>query len=73
MAESSNKILNNNAPDDNNDGTPKWRLAKETLDKFLNNQENEAMEVFQKHSENVHMYAGYFIAKVIVSSRNNNF
>lgn len=66
MAESS-KINNSSNDTSNEEKVLKWELAKETLNKFINNQEEEALAIFQKHADDIHMYAGYFTAKVIVS------
>lgn len=52
--------------DSDYDNPPKWQIARETLKMFVNNKENEAFELFQKHPDDIHMYAGYFTTKVIV-------
>lgn len=48
------------------DNIPKWILARKGLQLLINNKEQEAVKLFEKYPDSIHMYAGHATTLFIV-------
>lgn len=55
------------------DDIPKWMLARKGLQLLINNREQEAVELFEKYPDSIHMYAGHATTLFIVSTFQTSF